>query len=65
MKPNDHISTNRRQCPKCQHQSYAYTTEEFIQKVEERFPNKFTFEKTIYKNLRTKVCITCKIHGDI
>lgn len=63
MAPNSFLN-NKQQCPKCQHQSWANTTEEFIVKMESKFPDQFTYEKTEYKNNKTKVCITCKKHGD-
>jgi hypothetical protein len=40
-------------------------TKSFIKKVEEKFPNRFTFKKTNYINQREPVTITCKEHGDI
>ena len=36
------------------------TTEEFIKKVEEKFPNKFGFDKTNYINTKTKTLFFCK-----
>ena len=49
--------------PKCC-KNYPLTTQEFISKVENKFPERFSFEKTDYINAKTKVCITCKLHGD-
>ena len=41
------------------------TTEQFIELSKKRFENRFSYEKTIYKNGRTKVLITCPVHGDV
>ncbi len=40
------------------------SNKEFVQKIEKKFPNRFTFEKTIYTGQRNKVTLTCKEHGD-
>lgn len=50
-------------CPKCG-KTQKLTTEEFISNVEKQFPDNFTYEKTKYVNAKTKICITCKEHGD-
>lgn len=39
------------------------TTEEFIQKAKQVHGNIYEYNKTIYKNSRTKVAIKCKKHG--
>lgn len=49
-------------CIKCKHNNQLETTE-FIERVSENFPH-ITFEKTIYKNFRSNVILTCKEHGD-
>lgn len=51
-------------CPYCNHRSYAYTTEEFIAKANLVHNGKYSYDKTVYKNNKTKVLITCPIHGD-
>lgn len=63
MTPNNHIN-QKQQCPKCQHQSWTNTKEDFIQKIENKFPNTYEFNKLKYVNNKTPVCVTCKIHGD-
>lgn len=40
------------------------TTVQYIAKVENRFPDKFTFDKTIYNGQFNELTITCKLHGD-
>ena len=40
------------------------TTDDFIEKAKEIHGNKYIYNKTVYKNMRTKVCITCPEHGD-
>lgn len=39
-------------------------TQEFIEKSRQIHHNKYTYTKTVYKNSRDKVIITCPIHGD-
>ena len=40
------------------------TNEEFIDKANQKHNGKYNYSKTIYKNKRTNVIITCPIHGD-
>lgn len=40
------------------------TTEEFIQQSKEINNDRYDYSKTVYKNAKTKVIITCKKHGD-
>lgn len=51
-------------CPFCNHRSYTYTTEEYIRKANEVHHGKYSYDKTVYKNNRTKIIITCPVHGD-
>ena len=37
---------------------------QFIDRSSEIHDYKYNYKKTIYKNKRTKICITCPIHGD-
>lgn len=39
-------------------------TEDFINKVEEKWPNTFDFTNTNYINCRTKLSLICKEHGE-
>ncbi len=40
------------------------TKEEFILKANQIHGFKYSYLKTTYKNSRTKICITCPVHGD-
>ena len=40
------------------------TNEEFISKANKKHNGKYDYSKTIYKNKRTNIIITCPIHGD-
>ena len=44
--------------------SKKLTTEEFITKSKSFHGDKYSYEKTIYSGNKTKVTITCPIHGD-
>lgn len=48
-------------CKKCINK---LTTEQFIKQVQNKFGDKYTFEKTNYVSNMEKVIITCKKHGD-
>ena len=50
-------------CPKCSG-CHHFTTEEFIERAKIVHGNKYTYEKTVYINNRTKIIITCPVHGD-
>ena len=40
------------------------TTEEFIELARQVHGDKYDYSKTVYVNKRSKVIITCPIHGD-
>lgn len=40
------------------------TTEEFVNKAQAIHSDKYDYSRTIYKNSRTKLVVTCKGHGD-
>lgn len=50
-------------CPECS-KHYHYDTSEFIRRAKEVHENTYDYSKTVYVNARTKVIITCLIHGD-
>lgn len=56
-------------CKKCMGENYqktrSFTTDEFIQKAKEIHGNKYDYSKVVYKNIKTKICIICPIHGEI
>ena len=60
--PNNHL--NGKNCPKCSHQSYKYTLNNFIEKSNKIHNNKYDYSKVEYINNSTKVCIICPIHGE-
>ena len=49
-------------CTKCSHTTSS--TEEFIKKSKAKFGDLYAYEKTTVLNARTKVTLTCKLHGD-
>ena len=40
------------------------TTEQFIAKARKIHGDKYDYSKVVYVNAKTKVCVTCKEHGD-
>ena len=44
--------------------SCSYTQEEAIKLMTEKYSNLYSYEKTIFKNVKTKFTATCSIHGD-
>lgn len=60
--PYSHI--HGAECPKCSHQSYKYTTEEFIELSKKIHGNKYDYSKVEYVNRMTPVCIICPEHGE-
>jgi len=50
-------------CPKCS-QTHQYSNKEYIQKAKKVHNNFYSYHKTNYINKKTKVIITCPIHGD-
>lgn len=59
--PNSHLKGCG--CPSCSKVKHL-TTEEFIKRSKEIHSNRYDYSKTRYINIRTKVTITCPIHGD-
>ena len=57
-----------RGCPRCaierRVQKWNLTTDIFISRAKKKFGDKLSYDKTVYKNAKTKVVITCPIHGD-
>ena len=60
---NAHIHA-KRGCKYCNHRSYAYTTEEFIERAKEIYGDKYDYSKVNYVNKKTLVCIVCPKHGE-
>lgn len=42
----------------------SYTNEQFIFKAKEKYGDLYSYEKTNYINNKSKITITCKLHGD-
>ncbi len=59
---------NYKGCPYCSKQQrknkLTNNTEQFIIKANQIHNHKYNYSKTNYKNSRTKIIITCPIHGD-
>ena len=49
-------------CPKCKGKNK--TNDDFLYKAKKIHGDNYDYSKTIYKNVRSAVCITCKTHGD-
>ena len=60
--PNHHLRGIG--CPECADDERRFNTDNFTQKSKEIHGNYYDYSKTEYKNNRTKVVITCPIHGD-
>lgn len=62
QKPLKHIS-GKYGCNRCGGTG-KYTQDQFIKKCHEIHGEKYCYKKTIYKDIMSKILITCKIHGD-
>ena len=60
--PGDHL--RGKGCPSCSGNK-KMDTGLFVAKAREKYGSKFAFDKTCYKNARTKLIVTCSEHGDI
>lgn len=60
--PASHLNGNG--CKKCSDKNQTITIEEFVIKVNKKHNNFYNYAKVNYINNRTKVIITCPIHGD-
>jgi hypothetical protein len=59
--PNNHL--NGKECPKC-NGGVKYTNIEFIIKSNKTHNNFYNYSKCNYINSKTKITVTCPIHGD-
>ena len=57
VRPSDHIHCHIG-CHKCSG-CYKNTREEFIEKARKKYGDKYDYNKVVYKNNKTKVCIIC------
>ena len=64
--PKNHI--NNHGCPKCALEYKSYKLREdifyFISKSNKIHLNKYSYEKSFYKNNKTKLIVTCPFHGE-
>jgi len=64
--PDSHMQGHG--CPKCKAEKLAKLRSEefgdFIEHAKKVHKDKYNYDKTIFKDTQTKVCITCPIHGD-
>ena len=60
--PNSHL--NGHGCPMCCKTGVKLSSDDFKRKAEIVHGNKWRYDKVEYVNEKTKVCITCPIHGD-
>lgn len=66
QRPNDHL--NGYGCPKCANRGSSLngklTTDEFIARARKIHGDKYDYSKTVYRDAKAKVVITCPTHGD-
>ena len=62
QRPDAHLYQTQG-CPICGG-SCSYTTEEFVAKAAKIHSNQYDYPKMEYRNNKTKIIITCRIHGD-
>lgn len=63
--PSAHVRGHS--CPKCANAKRGrktVTTDSLIAKLKIVHNNRYSYEKVVYVNADTKICITCPIHGD-
>ena len=59
--PMNHVNGNG--CPECYINEMKKGSEKFIKEANKKFDNKYDYSLVDYKNNKTKVKITCPIHG--
>ena len=60
QRPHNHLQGQG--CPKCS--GHYMNTEYFKEKATKIHNSKYNYDKTVYKDYRSKVVITCPFHGD-
>lgn len=60
--PNNHIHNNG--CPLCSYNTLKLTQKQFIEKANKIHENKYTYKNSNYINNKSKITITCPIHGE-
>ena len=61
QKPHLHLAGHG--CTHCANNTQL-TTEEFIRRAKEVWGDRYTYEKSVYTAIKSKVIVTCPIHGD-
>lgn len=65
--PNDH-DNKKSNCPKCKSEKQSIkktlNTNDFIKNANKKHSNKYSYEKTIYKGIRSSLIVKCPIHGE-
>ena len=68
MTPISHIRNGSSGCKLCgvdvRSKKKAITKEEFLIRSNKKHNNFYNYDKIDYKNLGSKICITCSVHGD-
>lgn len=66
IRPNNLL--NGQECERCavekRSNNRSFTKDEFVLKANNVHNFKYSYEKTVYKNWKTKIVITCSKHGD-
>lgn len=66
QRPDNHLNL-KHGCPKCKAikngKRLLSNTEEFIEKANKIHNNKYDYSESIYNNIKSKLIITCPIHG--
>lgn len=60
--PNNHVNL-KQGCPTCGG-TVALDTDVFVTRAKLLYPNLYNYDKVCYRDYKTKVVITCPIHGD-
>ena len=63
IKPANHLFM-KQGCKFCSHQSFPSTKESFIDRANKIHNGKYMYDNAIYINNKTKILVTCPIHGD-
>ncbi len=62
QRPRDHVNSNNG-CPHCAG-NRKLTTEEFVERAQTRWNNRYSYEQTIYTTGKERVIVTCPRHGN-
>lgn len=55
-------------CPNCQYEKmgrkFAFSKDDFLKKAKATHGDFYSYDKVVYRNMQTKIIVTCPIHGD-